>query len=119
VKIKDIVEESRGVITVKADEKVKRALEIMLARSINSMPILDETGGVVGMLSERDILKVVDTAPSSLDRLLVREAMSKDVLFCVPEDDLDYVMNVMTKNNIRHMPIMTGRPQRADARGRG
>lgn len=108
MKIKDVVEEGRGAITVNAGEKIREALRIMVERRINSMPVMNDEGKVVGMLSERDILKVVDSAPASLDRILVREAMSKDVLFCVPGDDLDYVMNVMTKNHIRHMPIMSG-----------
>jgi CBS domain-containing protein len=34
--------------------------------------------------------------------------MTKDVLVCVMDDDLDYIMNIMSKNNIRHMPIMSG-----------
>ncbi len=108
MKIRDVVEEGRGAITVKAGEKVREALRILIERKINSMPVLDDQGRVVGMLSERDVLRVVDAAPGSLDRILVREAMSKDVLVCVMEDDLDYVMNVMSKNNIRHMPIMSG-----------
>ena len=109
MKIKDVVEEGRGAITVNAGEKIREALRIMVERRINSMPVMNDEGKVVGMLSERDILKVVDSAPASLDRILVREAMSKDVLFCVPGDDLDYVMNVMTKNHIKHMHIMSGK----------
>ena len=34
--------------------------------------------------------------------------MTKDILIGLAEDDLDYVMNIMSKNNIRHMPIMSG-----------
>ncbi len=108
MKIRDVVEEGRGAITVNSGEKIQEALRILIEKKINSMPVLNDEGRVVGMLSERDVLRVVDAAPASLDRILVREAMSKDVLFCVMEDDLDYVMNVMSKNNIRHMPIMSG-----------
>ncbi len=108
MKIKDVVEEGRGAITVKAGEKVREALRVLIERKINSMPVLDDEGKVVGMLSERDVLRVVDESPASLDTRLVRDVMSKDVLVCVMEDDLDYVMNVMSRNNIRHMPIMSG-----------
>ena len=108
MKIRDVVEEGRGAITVRAGEKLWDAMEILLSRKINSMPVLNDEGRVVGMLSERDVLKVVDAAPASLGRILVREAMSKDVLVCVADDDLDYVMNVMSRNHIRHMPIMSG-----------
>ncbi len=108
MKIRDVVEEGRGAITVKAGEKVREALRVLIERKINSMPVLDDEGKVVGMLSERDVLRVVDESPASLDTRLVRDVMSKDVLVCVMEDDLDYVMNVMSRNNIRHMPIMSG-----------
>jgi CBS domain-containing protein len=40
---------------------------------------------------------------------LVREVMTKDLIVGVPDDSLDYVMGVMTKNRIRHLPVMDGK----------
>jgi CBS domain-containing protein len=37
---------------------------------------------------------------------LVQDAMTKDLIIGVPDDDLDYVMGIMTKNRIRHLPIL-------------
>ena len=108
MKIKDIVEESRGVITVKASDKVGDALKVLLEKKINNMPVLDDGGKLVGMISERDVLREVYANPDGMSTRLVGDAMTKDIIVCVAGDDLDYIMNIMTKNNIRHIPIMSG-----------
>jgi CBS domain-containing protein len=69
--------------------------------------VLDDNGKVIGVLSERDILRELYKDSSSLDNQFVGDAMTKDILIGLVDDDLDYIMNIMSRNNIRHMPIMS------------
>ena len=108
MKIKDIVDSSRGVITVGVNEKVGAALQILISKKINAMPVLDPDGKTVGMISERDILKEVHADTASLETMKVGEAMTREILIGLEDDDLDYIMNIMSNNNIRHIPIMSG-----------
>lgn len=107
MKIRDILDEGKDIITVSFQEKVKVALKILMDNKISSLPVIDENGKVMGILSERDILREVHKDPSSLENRFVGDAMTKDILIGLIDDDLDYIMNIMSRNNIRHMPIMS------------
>jgi CBS domain-containing protein len=108
MKIKDILDSSRGIITIGVNETVNTALKALLDNRISCLPVLDAGGRIMGIISERDIVREVHTNPGSLNTRKVGDAMTKDILIGLAEDDLDYVMNIMSKNNIRHMPIMSG-----------
>jgi CBS domain-containing protein len=68
-----------------------------------------------GIITERDIMRecgercvrLTDSAEDhSACPALVKDVMTKDLVIGVPDDDLNYVMAVMTKNKIRHLPIL-------------
>ncbi len=107
MKIKDILDTSRGVITIGPKEKVLTALRTLLENKISCLPVQDESWKVLGVISERDILREIGET-GCLDKTVVADAMTKDILIGLEDDDLDYIMNIMSKNNIRHMPIMSG-----------
>jgi CBS domain-containing protein len=108
MKIKDILDNSRGIITIAVNETVGAALKTLLDNKISCLPVLDADGRIMGVISERDIVREVHSNPGTLGTRRVGDAMTKDILIGLEEDDLDYVMNIMSKNNIRHMPIMSG-----------
>ncbi|MGA2192692.1 MAG: CBS domain-containing protein [Nitrospirota bacterium] len=108
MKINDILDTSRGVITVAVNEKVSTALKTLIDNNISCLPVVDSEGGLLGIISERDILREVSANSGSLNSRLVADAMTKDILIGLVQDDLDYIMNIMSKNNIRHIPIMSG-----------
>lgn len=108
MKIKDIIDSNRGVITVGFQQKVTDALKLLFTHRISCLPVLDDNRKVMGVISERDILRVVNNNPGDLSSQYVGDVMTKDILIGLADDDIDYIMNIMSKNNIRHMPIMTG-----------
>src|SRR3990172_10588242 len=108
MKIKDIMDTGRGVITIRPEEKVATAIKRLIDNKISCLPVLDDDGKVAGIISERDLIREISANPGSADSRQVADAMTKDILIGLVGDDLDYIMNVMTKNNIRHMPIMSG-----------
>jgi len=108
MKIKDIIDMQRGIITVGFQEKVGAALDILMKNKISCLPVIDDSGKVMGVISERDILRELHANSSNLDSRYVGDSMTRDILVGLADDDLDYIMNIMSKNNIRHMPIMLG-----------
>ncbi len=108
MKIKDIIDMQRSIITVDFQEKVRVALDILMKNKISCLPVLDDSGKVMGVISERDILRELHANSGNLDSRYVGDAMTRDILIGLVDDDLDYIMNIMSKNNIRHMPIMSG-----------
>jgi len=108
MKIKDILDTSRDVISISSNERVAVALKSLLDNKISCLPVLDASGKIVGVISERDIVREVNAHPTAWESVAVSSAMTKDLLIGLADDDIDYIMNIMSKNNIRHMPIMSG-----------
>ena len=95
----------REVVTAPPSLSVPDAARLMNKHNIGSVVVVH--GGVVqGIVTERDILRLVGGACSSMEKMTVKEAMTSDVIVGVPEDSLDYVMEIMTRNRIRHLPVM-------------
>ncbi len=108
MKIKDILDTSRGLITANVDQKVSEALKTLIVNKISCLPVIDGNGSLKGVIAERDILREVHDNPGGYGARKVAEVMSHNILIGLVDDDLDYVMNIMTKNTIRHLPVMSG-----------
>jgi CBS domain-containing protein len=99
---------SRPVITIGPDDTVHAAIEKLVANNIGALPACDAKGMMVGIISERDILRHCAHGGLEVKNTKVKDVMTKDVAVGVPGDDLDYVMNTMRQKEIRHLPIMDG-----------
>ena len=95
----------RDVITIQPTQTIKEAIELLDEHNIGALVVLDQTGAVVGILSERDIIR---RAVQSADifSLPVSQVMTHDVISGIPQDDLHAVTHLMTEKRIRHLPIM-------------
>ena len=79
---------------------------MLVGHNIGALLVLDEDGKLEGIISERDILRESAERDKMLRTTKISQVMTKNVIIDLPEDDIDYTMGVMTKNRIRHMPIM-------------
>ncbi len=105
--IEDVLrEKGPEVIAISPSHTIKRAIAELVDRRIGSLLVTDTEGEVVGIITERDILRVVHSQSADLDQARVAEHMTTEVCCGVPEDDLDYVMNVMTDKRFRRMPVV-------------
>jgi CBS domain-containing protein len=94
------------VISVATNETIGVAANILSENRIGAILIRDDDGFVRGVLSERDIVRgLADMGPRCLETG-VAELMTRDVVFCGPEDDIDTIMAIMTNRRIRHLPVM-------------
>ena len=97
-----------NVITVDSNATIYRVIHMLVENKIGALPVCDKNGIMEGIITERDLLKVCTQSGERISRIKVKNVMTKDVLIGLPEDDIDYVMNVMTQQRIRHLPIMDG-----------
>jgi len=115
--IRDIIQEKgRNVVTIGADQTINAAINQLNQHRIGALIVTGEDGEILGIITERDILTTCgdrckrqaeptrDTSPGC--PALVNDAMTTDLVIGVPSDDLNYAMGIMTKNRIRHLPIM-------------
>jgi CBS domain-containing protein len=109
MKVRDILNvKGSQVHSIRSDQTVLDAVAIFMQHRIGALLVRDTAGAVCGIISERDILRECLHRSAELGRIPVREAMTKDLVVCVPDDEIDYAMGIVTKNRVRHLPIMDG-----------
>lgn len=109
MKVKDILlQKGTTVHAIEPDRSVREAIGKLVDLRIGALLVMDGDD-IAGIITERDILREAGNHPDRLDQRRVRDAMTSDLIVGVPEDDLNYVMGIMTRNKIRHLPILNGR----------
>ena len=83
------------------------ALEIMAERNIGALLVMEE-GRLVGMFSERDYARKVILRGLSSKTTPVRDLMSSPPITTTPDTSIADCMLLMTRNHIRHVPVMEG-----------
>lgn len=107
MKVSDLLK-SKGnkVITITSDRPIFEAMKKLGENKISSLLIMDSADKLIGIISERDIFKSATANYESLKTQKVADLMSTKLIVGVEDDEIDYVMGVMTQNRTRHLPIM-------------
>ena len=95
------------VVTVTGTQSVLDAVHVLVERNIGGLVVV-EGSRPVGILTERDVLRLTASSPGELGRILVQDAMTRELITASPGDDLRGTMDVMTENRIRHLPVLDG-----------
>jgi len=101
-----LTSKSHNVITITEHKTLHDAIKVLVKHNIGALLVLDEKGELVGIISERDILRESAERDRELRKTKVRDVMSTDLIIGVQDDDISYTMGIMTKNRIRHLPVM-------------
>lgn len=107
-KVKDITDaKGNQVYSVGADSTVYKALEQLFEKNISALLVMEDEKAL-GIFTERDYARKVVLKGKSSKETLIKEIMTAE-LITVPEDcTIEDAMRIMTKNHIRHLPIMKG-----------
>jgi CBS domain-containing protein len=109
VRIKDISRiKGREVITVKPHATISEALRHLVNNKIGALPVCDFKGVLLGIISERDIVRWVHRGNTDIGKTQVKDVMTYKVFTADPEEDLENVLRLMTEKCIRHVPVMAG-----------
>jgi CBS domain-containing protein len=92
------------VASVPASATVLEATHVMNERRIGAV-VVKEGDDVVGIFTERDVLRRVVAVERPPAATLVRDVMTADVVCCEPESDLDEAARIMRDKRIRHLPV--------------
>ncbi len=93
------------IVTCRAEQSIRQALSLLAEHNIGALVVVDDAGGAVGMLSERDVVREAARDERLFGRT-VGEIMTRDVIVGVPVDDLRAVRHTMTERRIRHVPVV-------------
>ncbi len=95
----------RVVHTVAPTDSVVTAATAMNQHGVGGLVVVDSEGQLIGMFTERDILRRVVAAGRDPATTVVAEVMTTEVMACQPETSLDECAAVMTSKRIRHLPV--------------
>ena len=95
----------RKCFTLSETDTVKTASQILHEKKVGCMPILDKNKIVIGIISERDLSRLIYTEQFNIN-LPVTKIMSKNLVSCDLNTSVTELMNEMTKKKIRHILIM-------------
>ena len=95
----------REVITSVPEETLTDAIRRLVLHNIGSLVVTGDEGEIIGILSERDIIRALTVSREALS-LPIKNVMSRIVILAEPNDDVMSVANTMTEKRFRHMPIV-------------
>ena len=94
------------VLTIDPSASVASAAGILTEKGVGALVVSEGGDTVVGILSERDIVRGISQKGPELLAAPVRRIMSANVRTCTPEDSNSEAMALMTEFRIRHLPVI-------------
>jgi CBS domain-containing protein len=96
----------RNVSTIAPDATVRAAAEALAAANVGALIVSPDGSTLVGIVSERDIVRrLAADGPALLDQA-VSALMQAEVLTCTGDANVDQLMHLMSEHRIRHLPVV-------------
>lgn len=106
MKVRDVLKgQNRTVRTTSESAILHSVMKSLIDHKISCLPVLRDDR-LIGIVSDKDIFRKVYESPENFRQTKVSEVMTSDLIVGIPEDELSYIAGIMTKNRIRHMPII-------------
>ena len=109
MKLAELLQGKSGEIhKIGVDQNIAEAATSLTQHKIGALLVEDAAGKIVGILSERDIVRGMGPHGADLHDVAVSELMTRDVIHCSPDDTVNKAMAMMTDRRIRHLPVYDG-----------
>ena len=97
---------TRAVRTCRADDDMRAAAEIMWDKDCGCVPVVDDGGRAIAMITDRDLCMAAYTQDARLRDMRVGSAMSSELFTCAPDDDLTDAERTMRLHQVRRLPVV-------------
>jgi CBS domain-containing protein len=105
---------TRPVLTVRADDPVEQAAALLTGNAITAAPVVDAEGGLIGIVSEGDLLRARAARETGASRpdpprphaAAVADVMTRDVVVMTSDADLSDIATMMLRHNVHSVPIV-------------
>lgn len=94
------------VFTLRPNASVQEALRELKAHGVGALVVSDTGQDIAGILSERDIVRILAETGADALETPIAEIMTTTVTTCSREDTSDHVMSMMTEGRMRHVPVV-------------
>jgi len=110
-KVSDLLKEKgHAVYTISDNAKMKDVVKRFNEKRIGALMVVNEQGDIEGIVTERDIMIKLGRTEGEVKDMSVQLMMTtrEKLVVATLEDDIEYLMKMMTSNRIRHIPIVDG-----------
>ncbi|MAG97545.1 MAG: hypothetical protein CMM08_12775 [Rhodospirillaceae bacterium] len=97
---------SAEVVSISPDSPLGQAVSLMAARRIGAIAVADPAGQVVGILSERDVMRGLDASGAALLEHPVSSLMADEVITTSPDTRVADAVTMMNFHGVRHLPVL-------------
>jgi CBS domain-containing protein len=101
-----LAEKGRDVLTTQPHRTIKEVAAQLASRGVGAVIVSDAAQAVLGIVSERDIVRAIGTGPSSVLEEPVSRYMTAKVTTITDNASIDRVMALMTEGRFRHLPVV-------------
>ncbi len=101
-------DKGRQVSTVHLDATLMDVINLLAKKKIGAAVVCDEEHRVKGIISERDIVRILAEKGAGVLAEMVLNHMTTEVRTCIEHDTIDWLMEIMTAHRFRHMPVVEG-----------
>lgn len=94
------------VVTIKPTATLRDVIRELNTGNFGALIVSKDGKSVVGIISERDVIRALSQHGGDGLNLKVSAVMTKEVVTCAPQDKLDDVLSVMSHRRFRHLPVV-------------
>lgn len=99
-------QKGNAVISVTPDSPVTEVARIIEQRRIGAVMVLDSRGAVLGIVSERDVVRALATRAEGIAGLSAQDLMTREVVMVGPQTPVDAALRIMDEHYFRHLPVV-------------
>lgn len=101
-----LTQKGNAVVTEKSTATVSEVANNLAKKRIGAIVILDESDKVCGIISERDVVREIAAQGKEALDAPVSACMTKNVISCTQHNTINEVMEIMSSNRFRHIPVI-------------
>lgn len=114
MRINDVIRRKGStVVTVAPSQTVRQLLDLLAEHGIGAVVVSTDGRSIEGIVSERDVVRHLQSRGAEVLSVQVREIMTSQVTTCELNDDIEQLMGVMTDQRVRHIPVVADGELRA------
>jgi CBS domain-containing protein len=99
-------QKGQSVVTVSPSDTIQTIVDTLATHRIGAVVVVDEQGAIAGIVSERDVVRAMSRDAAGVLTRTARQVMTEKVRTCTPADSEADLMQLMTDNRIRHLPVV-------------
>jgi CBS domain-containing protein len=108
-KVSDVLKQKGfAIVTVAPTQTIAAVVEILTQHRIGAAPVTDPSGRLIGIISERDVVRGMSQYGVAALTFPTERLMTREVKTCSLEDPIITLMEIMTNQRIRHLPVVEG-----------